>query len=267
MVPKSVLPAAWELPAEFRQRVGEKVGRQRVMLADGHLLLVLHRPPKKNETDRTGRFLWRKPDGTWQSSDLGNGQAVLTRHLAEFADVIDRFDRQHDEAAGVADHYGILDGLSPVHRTVRNLHSALQDAREKIPRDRDLINTSDRDLINARDRAYELERRAELLLGDVRNALQFATARQAEEQAAAAHRMAVSGHQLNMLAAFFFPLAALSSIFGTNLSHPLEQYLPPPYAFLSVIAAGLILGCLFAAYLLGLRFTPKALNTIAPEQR
>src|SRR6267142_5085186 len=118
MVPKSVLPAAWELPAEFRQRVGEKTGRQRVMVADGHLLLVLHRPPKKNETGRSGRFLWRKPDGTWQSSDLGSGPVALSRHLTEFADLMERYDRQGDEEANVADYYGILDGMSPVHRTI-----------------------------------------------------------------------------------------------------------------------------------------------------
>jgi len=242
MVPKSVLPPSWDLPAEFRQRVGEKTGRQRVMFADGHLLLVLHRPPRKNEADRSGRFLWRKPDGTWQSNDLGVGPVALTRHLAEVAEVIERYDKQEDQAASVADYFGILDGMSPVHRTVRNLYATLQDAREKV--------SGDRDLINARDRAYELERSAELLVGDVRNALQFATARKAEEQATAAHRMAVSGHQLNMLVAFFFPIAALTAVFGTNLSHPLEQYLPPPYAFLSVIGAGLILGGLLAGYLL-----------------
>src|SRR5262249_40029466 len=94
--------------------------------------------------------------------------------------------------------------------------------------------------------------RAELLLGDVRNAIQFSTARKAEEQANAAHQMAISANRLNMLAAFFFPIAALTSIFGTNLSHPLEQYLAPPYAFLSVIGAGLILGALLAGYLVSL---------------
>jgi hypothetical protein len=241
MVPKSVLPPSWELPAEFRQRVGEKIGRQRVMFADGHLLLVLHRPPRKNDTERSGRYLWRKPDGTWQSNDLGAGPVSLTRHLAEFNDVIERYDKQEDDAKGATDFYLILDGMSPIHRTIRNLHTALQEAREAV--------AGDRDLINARDRAYELERRAELLVGDVRNALQFATARKAEEQVTAAHRLAVSGHQLNMLVAFFFPIAALTSIFGTNLSHPLEQYLPPPYAFLSVIGFGLILGGLLAGYL------------------
>jgi hypothetical protein len=239
--PKSVLPATWDLPAEFRQRVGEKVGRQRVMLADGHLLLILHRPPKPNESERAGRFLWRKPDGTWQASDLGSGSQVLSRHLTEFADIIDRYDGQEERATTTVEYYNVLDGITPIHRTVRNLHDALQDAREKI--------SGDRDLINARDRAYELERTAELLVNDVRNALQFTAARQAEEQAAASHQLAVSAHRLNLLAAFFFPIAALTAIFGTNLSHPLEQYLPPPYAFFTIIGAGVILGLLLVGYL------------------
>ena len=53
---KSILPATWEVPAEFRSRLGEKAGRQRAMMAEGHLLLVLHAPPKKDEPDRKGRL-------------------------------------------------------------------------------------------------------------------------------------------------------------------------------------------------------------------
>jgi hypothetical protein len=241
--PKSVLPATWDLPAEFRARVGEKVGRQRAMVADDHLLLVLHRPPRASDDERVGRFLWRKPDGSWQSSDLGNGATVLTRHLGEFSELVEQFGHDEDEAAGISEYYNVLDGMTPVHRAIRNLHAALQEAREQIP--------GDRDLINARDRAYDLERMADLLLGDVRNALQFTTARKAEEQAVASHQMAVSAHRLNMLVAFFFPLATLTAIFGTNLTHPLEKFIPPPYAFFGVISTGAVLGALLAGYLLG----------------
>ena len=86
------------------------------------------------------------------------------------------------------------------------------------------------------------------MISDARNALQFATARKAEEQAAASHQMALSAHRLNILAAFFFPIAALTAIFGTNLTHPLERYLPPPYAFLAVIGTGVVLGLILAGY-------------------
>lgn len=242
MVPKSPLPAAWELPTEIRARIGEKTGRQRAMLAEGHLLLVVHRLPRKNETDRAGRFLWRKPDGAWLSSDLGPGAGALAKHLGEYADVVERYDHLQDKAGGLDDYQAIIEGLAPIHRTIRNLHAALQDAREKAPEDRDLIN--------ARDRAYELERAAELLVGDARNDIEFLAARRSEEQAAAAHRMAVSAHRLNLLAAFFFPIAALTAIFGTNLSHPLEEYVRPPWAFFGVIGAGLFLGVALAVYLL-----------------
>jgi hypothetical protein len=79
--------------------------------------------------------------------------------------------------------------------------------------------------------------------------------------------MALSGHRLNMLVAFFFPIAALTSVFGTNLSHPLEQYLPPPSAFFSVIAAGLILGGLLAGYLLGNSPSPAQKSTTDAAER
>ena len=42
---KSILPATWEVPAEFRSRLGEKAGRQRAMMAEGHLLLVREHKP------------------------------------------------------------------------------------------------------------------------------------------------------------------------------------------------------------------------------
>jgi hypothetical protein len=249
MVPKSVLPPTWEVPADFRERLGEKVGRQRAMLAEGHLLLVLHRPPKRDEAERYARLFWRKPDGTWQSNELGNGPTALSRHMGDFAELVERYDRQEDHAQSVADYFGILESVSPLHRTVRNLHAVLQDAREKL--------SSDRDLINFRDKAYDLERAAELLVTDVRNALEFATAKKAEEQASASHEMAVASHRLNLLAAFFFPIATLSAIFDTSLKHPLEQYIDPPYAFYSVILLGLLLGVALAGYLVGTPVTPS----------
>ena len=39
----SILPATWQVPRVFRERLGVKVGRQRAMVADGHLLLDNHR--------------------------------------------------------------------------------------------------------------------------------------------------------------------------------------------------------------------------------
>mgnify|MGYP001794550998 CR=1 FL=1 len=83
--PKSVLPATWDLPAEFRQRVGEKAGRQRVMAADGHLLLILHLPPKHNESDRAGRFIWPTPAGPRPARAARSGPTALAGPRTPFA--------------------------------------------------------------------------------------------------------------------------------------------------------------------------------------
>lgn len=238
---KSILPATWEVPAELRSRLGEKAGRQRAMLADGHLLLVLHAPPRKDEPERKGRLFWRKPDGMWLSNELGGGPAALAKHLNEYADIIERMDRHEDIAGSVDEYYSILDALGPIQRSARNLHATLQEARKLV--------SADRDLINVRDRAYDVERTAELLYSDVRHALEFAVAKKSEEQAVAAHQMAVQSHRLNLLVAFFFPLATLVAIFGSEMPHGLEKYIPHPYLFYVVVGVGLLLGGLLAGSL------------------
>ena len=239
---KSILPATWEVPADFRSRLGEKAGRQRAMMAEGHLLLVLHAPPKKDEPDRKGRLFWRKPDGTWLSNELGGGAAALGKHLNEYAEIVDKMDRQEDVAGSVDEYFTILDAMGPIQRSVRNLQATLQDARKLL--------SADRDLINFRDKAYEIERTAELLYGDVRHALEFAVAKKSEEQAVASHQMAVQSHRLNLLVAFFFPLATLVAIFGSEMKHGLDAYLPHPYyLFYTVTGVGLVLGCLLAGWL------------------
>jgi hypothetical protein len=229
----SILPASWRVPQAFRGRLGAKVGRQRVMCADGHLLLVLHRPPRPNEDERTGRFLWRTPEGNWSSNDLGNGAQALNKHLAEYADLIEKYDRMEEQANEADDYYAVLRGISPLLRSTRNLYQVLQEARQECP--------DDRDIINCRDRAYELERSAELLHSGARHSLEYAVAKRAEEQTRFAHETSASAHRLNRLAAFFFPLATLAAIFGTNLPTGLERF-EAPLPFAGVVLLGLALG-------------------------
>ena len=83
MPEQSILPAAWDVPQRFRDRLGQQPGRQRAMLADEHLLLVLHAPPKPGDVGRVGRYFWRKPDGTWTSNELGIGPGAMHRHLSK----------------------------------------------------------------------------------------------------------------------------------------------------------------------------------------
>jgi hypothetical protein len=236
---RSILPAVWDIPQVFRDRLGARAGRQRAMIHDGHVLLVLHRPPKPDEDEREGRFFWRKPDGSWMSSESGGGLASLAAHLQEYADMIERYDQQEERASTAHDYFAVIQAVTPLHRAARNLHQVLQDARKAVPEDRDLIDF--------RDRGYDLERNAEILYSDTQNGLEYALAKRAEEQAAAAHQMAVASHRLNVLAAFFFPIATLSAIFGVNLQHGWERE-PGPLPFLALLAAGLVCGFVLKGY-------------------
>jgi Mg2+ and Co2+ transporter CorA len=212
------------------------------MFEDQHLLLVLHAPPGPDDENREGRFFWRKPDGSWASTTGTKGQTALNAHLAEYDKILDSLDESEERAQSADDYFELMRQLNPIVRATRNLHAALQQAREMV--------RGDKQIINFRDLAYSLERRAELLTGDVKSTLEYAIARRGEEQAAASERMSVAAHRLNLLAAFFFPLATLSAIFGVNLRHGLEQDRIDTYwPFLSVTATGLIAGCALALYL------------------
>ena len=235
----SPLPRVWEVPQIFRDRLGSRVGRQRAMFADDHLLLVLHLPPAPDQAERQGRYLWRRPDGSWTSNDLGSSPQVVTLHLDQYAEAIQQLDEMEQQARSAEDYFQVLDRLAPLNRAARNLYQVLQDARQLCPEDRQIIDF--------RDRAYAIERTAELLYNETKNSLDFLIARQAEDQARASHRMAVSAHRLNVLAAFFFPLATLSAVFGVSLRHGLETY-APPLPFLVFLGLGLTTGILLTLF-------------------
>ena len=239
MVLKSVLPTTWDVPKAFRERLGDGVGKQRLMQAEGHLLLILHRPPREDQTQRTGRYFWRKPDGSWQAFEPGGRSTTLAGHISEFAEAVEKLDRLEEDASTAREYFAVISALGPLHRAARNLHKVLQEARDAAP--------DDRELINQRDRAYELERNTELLHTDAKNGLDFAVARQAEAQAASSHRMAVSAHRLNLLAAFFFPLATIAAVLGANVKHGWED-LPAPLPFFVMLAIGLASGLMLTLF-------------------
>ena len=235
----SMLPATWNVPEVFRDRLGSHVGRQRVMFADDHMLLVLHAPPKPDQDERRGRFFWRQPDGTWASDQLGSGQGAMKKHLDEYERQIEELEKSEEQANGSHAYFCVLENLAPLQRAIRNLPAVLQDARKHIP--------SARELIDMRDRAYDMERMAELLATGTKNNLDFEIAKRSEEQANASERMALSAHRLNLLAAFFFPLATLTAIFGMEIRSGLER-LPEPQTFFVVIGIGLVMGAFLMWY-------------------
>ena len=78
-------------------------------------------------------------------------------------------------AASAAAYHAVLEEAAPLLRAGRGLLRALQQAREAIP--------ADRDLISARDRAAAIARSAELIVQDARFGMDFTAARNAERHA------------------------------------------------------------------------------------
>jgi len=230
---KTIVPATWTIPEQLQARLGDTAGRQRAMTADGHLLFVLHEPPGPDDRVRKARLLWRDPTGSWSSNTKGSGTQVLKKHLADFAERTERLENQLLAAGCADDYFRLLQAVAPLHRSSRNLHVTLQQARDMVP--------DDRDLIVARDAAGDIERSFELLHSDAKNGLDYTVAYETEQQSQRSYEMSVSAHRLNLLAAVFFPIAALSSVFGMNLSHGLESY-PSTWLFWGVLGAGFLSG-------------------------
>ena len=220
-----VLPKVWAVPDVFRKRLGEQAGRQRAMVADGQLLLVLHALPA-----RTPSLFWRNRDGTWASTLYGARPGGLRMHVQQLAAEVAKLELELETASGSDEGFAVLRAATPLVRTARNLHRTLQEAREAIP--------TDRELIACRDLAYEAERGAELVYDEARNMLSYTIANRAEAQAVLGATQARSAQRLNQLAAFFFPLSALAALFGMNLSDV--------SVIGAVVAGGLVLGAAVA---------------------
>ena len=228
-------PAHWSLPPSLQERLGREAGPQRVMLGEGHLLLVLHKLPKAGDPQRHGVLFWRSPTGDWQASE-GEGLAALTAHFETYAAALERLTHAEIKAGSARDYHAILTELAPITRAARHAHETLQKARQELPEE-------DR-LIDYRDRAANLERTAELLLQDANLGLNFTVARRTEEEADAARR-------LNLLAAIFLPMSTLAALFSMRMSSGtgIEDH---RWGFWEIVVAGLLIG-LCLAIMLGRR--------------
>lgn len=233
-----VIPSTWKVPELFHARIGETAGRQRMMFGDGHLLLVLHKVPEPGNADRESILFWRDPTGVYKSTGSGAALAELRAYLDEFKKVVDKLEERMQQAPSSENYFDVLQRSTPLLRTVRNMHRTLQEAREAVK--------TDRNILLARDEAGELERALELLHTDAQHGLDFMIARQAEEQARRGRELVVSGHRLNLLIAIFLPLTALGSAFGMNLKHGFEG-VNSPILFWVVLIGGFFLGFLVKA--------------------
>jgi hypothetical protein len=242
-----ILPSSWSVPESIRARVGTTTyGRQRAIVEEGHIVLVLHKPPTADEKTRSGELFWRTPTGEWHWNH-GAGAHAVKRHVQAYAELQEKLAEQADDAADLRTLFDLLDKLAPLTRAARNQHAALQAAREAVK--------SDALLIELRDRAYEVERGLELLLEDVRNNIAYRTAREAEEQARVSQAALRASHRLNLLAALFFPLTAIASVFGMNLAHGLDAN--SPAVFWAIFVGGVALGFGIKRWVVGSSADPK----------
>lgn len=205
------------------------------MVADQHLLLILHDvPDAATPAKRAPHVFWRSPDGKWRStSGRGSTALVLRDHLEPFAKLAERLEERVEQAKTAEDYFSVLFEVAPLLRTSRNALRVLQEAREAVP--------ADKELISIRDAAQELERALELLQGYAKDGLEFTSARNAEESARNGERMNRSSHRLNLLIALFLPITAVGSILGINMRHGFEEW-HAPFAFWAVAGAALLIG-------------------------
>ena len=237
-----IIPPTWQLPEAIRIRLGQTTyGRQRAIVEEGHLLLVLHKPPGPGDGKREGVLFWRSPANEWHWSRGATGAKALKRHVQSYAELEAKLVKDHSEAKTTDALFDLVEVLTPLTRAARNMYSALQTAREAIESDAFLIET--------RDFAYEVDRNLDLLLEDVRNAIQQRTAHEAEQQSRSAREALRASHRLNVLAALFFPLTALASLFGMQLTHGLNER--NPIVFWVIFPVGVSLGFLMKSWVLG----------------
>lgn len=231
-----LLPKSWALPAAILNRLGRDAGPQRSMFEDGHLLVILHRMPGPDERERVPVFLHRTPAGEWKGSDSkAAGPTAVREFLSAWESRIHQLEDAETMAHSATDYHQLLEAAAPVLRAARGLNRALQQAREMVKEDHDLINF--------RDTAAGIERSAELLMQDAQFGLNYTAARQSEAQAASAAQMAASAHRLNILAALFLPLTTVCSVFGMDIHSGIRDQ---AHHFWLIVWAGILTGLLVA---------------------
>jgi Mg2+ and Co2+ transporter CorA len=238
----SPIPHNWDVPQVFRDRFGTRAGRQRVMHADGHLLIVLHEIPDPKDPDTLeARVYWRKPDGTWKSQGSGATTiAALRAHVETFVAAIDALEHKAAKASRAKDWFEIMHASAPLHRMVRNQSATLAEARDLVK--------GDKELIAVRDTAQENERSIELINHHARAGLDYTIAANAEASAKGTEHVIESQHRLNLIAATFLPITAISALLGMNLDHGLTGF-SGPYVFWAVAAGAFLLGLIVRASL------------------
>lgn len=223
----------WTLPPEIEARLGETTyGRQRVVAEAGHMLIILHQPPTGDTMEREAVVFLRKPNGELLVNGHENGGHKLHKLIADYRRLWEECDKEYDSADSPEALLVLLEKLAPLNRSSTNLANTLQAARD--------LEKQDRFLISVRDESYDVSRAFELLTADAKLKLDYRIAKNSEAQANRAQVMVSAQHRLNVMAAITFPIMALATVLGMNLTHGLENR--PPMVFLAVLMLGVVIG-------------------------
>jgi hypothetical protein len=237
----SFIPKSWSLPESIRVRLGDKLGRQRLMDEDGHLLLLLHEPPTPADNEiRKPAVFWRTPEGQWKSAPSGGGLAALQAHLAAYRTMVANLDEAVEQARVATEFFEVMRDINPLLRSARNLLGVMEEARK--------ARSAERRLIVLRDEAVEIERAAELIANEAKSGMEFALAVSGEAQAREAIAANREARRLNRLVAFFFPLATLVAIFSMNRPSLLLQYDGVIVVLLLGVALGVMVRALISKH-------------------
>jgi len=227
----SYIPKLWDLPDAIRIRLGETVGKQRLMNEEGHLLLLLHQLPRAEDDEvRKAMVVWRNPAGEWKSSPEKGGLTGLETHLESYRTVIHELDEAVESAKTPRQYFDVMGRMHPLQRATRNMFQVIQELRQALP--------DDSRIINMRDQAADLERAIELVAADAKAGMDFTLAESANQQAISAEVANQEARRLNRLAAFFLPLATMVAVFGMNPPETMWN----SSSFWVVLAAGVVMG-------------------------
>lgn len=237
---KSIIPKSWNVSPTIRQRVGEDVGRQRLMEEDGQVLVILHQVPNvEQKSHRDAALFWCDGGGDWKSLPISGGKSELKTIVSQYQQKVDELDQILEEAEDPEVVHGVIDAATPVVRAGRHATQVLSELRKVMREDMDILAT--------RDLAVNMERSGELLLQDAKSSLEYMIAKNAAAQAKDAQRAAREAQKLNRLAAFFFPLMTIAAILGMNAPGGMMGDL----SVWIVVAVGLVFGAVVRGVLKG----------------
>ena len=224
---------SWDLPVRIEKRIGPNTyGRQRIIQEGDDLLIILHRLPAADQILREHKVFWRKSNADLECNGQPNGVFQFRTLIDTYEKKLEELDRRYAQADTSDELFGLIEELVPINRASTNIATTLQAAREAVP--------DDTFLLELRDVTSELQRNFEIMLSDAQIALEYRLAKNSEIQSVQAREAVEAQHRLNVLAAIFFPLTAVATIFGMNLSHGFEQR--PMVFFWLVVVAGISLG-------------------------